>query len=424
MKADFITVLELNKRIKLTLEDNVYLRDVLVKGEISNLTKHSSGHFYFSLKDANASIKAIMFGAGRNPKYKTLKDGDSILANGSVSFYENRGDAQLYVTNIILDGIGLLYQQYEALKQKLSLLGIFAVEHKKAIPLFPHKIGIITSRTGDAIHDVLTTIKRRYPLVETFVFPTTVQGDLASQDIIKSLLLADKQGFDTLILARGGGSFEDLWCFNDELLIETIYNLKTPLITGVGHDPDYTLVDFVADLRAPTPTGAAERATPYTLKDLNTTLQNYKSTLVNRITNTTDKMETRLNNIKERPLFKQKDYLYRNSALLLDNLINSLAMNAKNFISSNQNKISLLKTHLANNFLYNYRNNLSLIQQLKGKLEAYNPLGVLQRGYSIVENKGKILTSITNVKIDDEIKIVFKDGSAEAKIKGVEHGKN
>ena len=261
MNNNYITVTEVNKYIKEVINEDLLLKKVYLKGEISNFKAHSRGHFYFTLKDENSRINAVMFSFNnKNMKFMPY-DGMKVLVTGKIDVYEASGSYQIYVEEMLEDGIGALYVAFEQLKKKLSSEGLFDKDKKKKIRRIPNRIGIVTSPTGAAIKDILTTIKRRYPICETVLFPALVQGDMAANDIANKIRLAnslkDELKLDTLIVGRGGGSLEDLWPFNEEVVARAIYDSEIPVISAVGHEIDITISDYVADLRAPTPTALA-----------------------------------------------------------------------------------------------------------------------------------------------------------------------
>lgn len=274
MNDKYLTVTAVTRYIKHKIESDLNLRKIYLKGEISNFKAHSSGHFYFSIKDENSVIKAIMFSTHAKKLGFIPTEGMKILVTGSISLYEATGNYQIYVEELIEDGVGNLYIAFEKLKEKLSKEGLFDQKYKKQIPKYPTKVGIVTASTGAAIRDILSTIKRRYPICETYLFPCLVQGEAAPIDIVKKLKQAENFGVDVIIVGRGGGSFEDMNCFNDETVARTVFDMTTPVISAVGHEIDYTIIDFVSDLRAPTPTGAAEMAVP-NLFDLNNLIKQY-----------------------------------------------------------------------------------------------------------------------------------------------------
>ncbi|MBQ1468483.1 MAG: exodeoxyribonuclease VII large subunit, partial [Solobacterium sp.] len=262
MSKQVLTVSSLVRYLKNRLEGDSMTQHVLVEGELSNFSNYRSGHWYFTLKDSNAQLRCAMFASSNRKISYVPKDGDKVLVQGDISVFEGRGEMQLIVTNMKPSGIGDLFIQFEALKKKLSEEGLFAEEHKKEIPLYPEHIGLVTGKNTAARSDVLTTLQRRWPVAEVHEYPVLVQGTGSAEQITDALKYMDTLGYDVILLVRGGGSIEDLWSFNSEMLARTIYDLNTPIITGVGHEVDFTIADFVADLRAPTPTGAAERCSP------------------------------------------------------------------------------------------------------------------------------------------------------------------
>ena len=251
---EFLTVSEVNKYIKTYLENNYFLREIFVKGEVSNFKRHQSGTLYFSIKDATSRINVVMFNSYANQIVTELKDGALVLIKGRLSVYEAGGTYQIQAYQVLFDSIGLLYQKYELLKKKLEAEGLFDIQHKKPLPLFPKTIGIITAPYGAAIHDMVQTIQRRWPLAQIILFPSLVQGNKAAEDIAKQIAIADHYGVDVIICGRGGGSIEDLWPFNEEIVARAIYACQTPIISAVGHQSDFTIADFVADKRGLTPT--------------------------------------------------------------------------------------------------------------------------------------------------------------------------
>ena len=309
MNNNYITVGALTRYIKYKIDNDVNLQTVYIKGEISNFKHHSRGHFYFTIKDEESRINAIMF-ASNTSKCKFMPtDGMKVMVTGRITVYEATGGYQIYVTDMLEDGIGNLYIAYEQLKKKLEAEGLFDKTKKKKIPRMPRKIGIITAPTGAAIRDILTTLKRRYPIVETILFPALVQGVEAGKDIAKKIELANTYDIDTLIVGRGGGSIEDLWPFNEEVVARAIYQSKVPIISAVGHEVDFTIADFVADLRAPTPTAAAELA----VVDIGT-IQDYlikaKSRSYNAISKKIQFDQVKLSNLKESYVLKRPSTIY------------------------------------------------------------------------------------------------------------------
>ena len=262
MNRDYITVTQLTKYIKYRIDNDTNLQEVYLKGEISNFKAHTRGHFYFTIKDENSRINAVMFASSaRNVKFMP-EDGMKVLVTGRISVYEATGGYQIYVSEMQEDGVGNLYVAFEQLKKKLMQEGLFATEHKKRIPRIPKRVGVVTAPTGAAIRDIISTIQRRFPLTEIYLFPCLVQGEQAKEDIVRQIKRAENYDLDVLIIGRGGGSIEDLWAFNEEMVARAIYDCPIPTISAVGHEIDFTIADFVSDLRAPTPTGAAEIAVP------------------------------------------------------------------------------------------------------------------------------------------------------------------
>ena len=416
MNNEYITISELTRYIKGIIDNNEFLNKVYIKGEISNFKNHTRGHYYFTLKDEKSRVNAVMFASSvKNIKFMP-NDGMKVLVTGRISVYEATGGYQIYVDDMVEDGVGNLYVAFEQLKEKLGKEGLFDVAHKKKIRKVPRKIGIITASTGAAIKDILTTIKRRFPVCETILFPSLVQGEKAKEDIVRNIELANTYDLDTVIVGRGGGSIEDLWPFNEEIVARAIYNSKIPVISAVGHEIDYTIADFVADLRAPTPTAAAELAVP----DITTILSYLDTAKVrssNAISNLCDSKRMLLNKLEDSYILKRPMAIYEAKEQKLDNLIDNLrnAINKKIEIK----KVKLFE--LTNSYVfYNpdivlgvKRNNL---ENVIHKLEILNPLNTLKRGYTITRFNDKIITNASIVKKDDIITVEFVDGVVKSKI--------
>ena len=416
MNNEYITISELTRYIKGIIDNNEFLNKVYIKGEISNFKNHTRGHYYFTLKDEKSRVNAVMFASSvKNIKFMP-NDGMKVLVTGRISVYEATGGYQIYVDDMVEDGVGNLYVAFEQLKEKLGKEGLFDVAHKKKIRKVPRKIGIITASTGAAIKDILTTIKRRFPVCETILFPSLVQGEKAKEDIVRNIELANTYDLDTLIVGRGGGSIEDLWPFNEEIVARAIYNSKIPVISAVGHEIDYTIADFVADLRAPTPTAAAELAVP----DITTILSYLDTAKVrssNAISNLCDSKRMLLNKLEDSYILKRPMAIYEAKEQKLDNLIDNLrnAINKKIEIK----KVKLFE--LTNSYVfYNpdivlgvKRNNL---ENVIHKLEILNPLNTLKRGYTITRFNDKIITNASIVEKDDIITVEFVDGVVKSKI--------
>lgn len=416
MNNNYITISELNRYLKTKFENDTNLRMVYLKGEISNFKAHTRGHYYFTLKDETSRLNAVMFSYHTgNLKFMPC-DGMKVLVVGRISVYEQTGSYQIYVENMAEDGIGNLYVAFEKLKKDLAKEGLFNPEHKKRIPRMPKRIGIVTASTGAAIRDILTTIKRRYPICETILFPALVQGNEAAADIVKKIELANTYDIDTLIVGRGGGSLEDLWPFNEEIVARAIYNSKVPVISAVGHEIDFTIADFVADLRAPTPTAAAELAVPDTSTILNY-LETAKGRSYQAINNTINNYQTRISNVANSYILKKPTAMYEILEQKLDNLIDKL--NKEINIVIDNNKVRLFKSSnsyiLTNpSMLYKFKEQALL--GLTEKLEVLNPISTLNRGYGIIKKDNVVVSSITNVKDNDDIVINLKDGNIYSKV--------
>ena len=440
MNREYISISDINRIIKFTIDNNESLRSVYIKGEISNLKFHSRGHLYFSLKDENSKINAVMFNYNRYLNF-VPKDGDSVLVHGKVSVYEATGSYQIYVDDMLQDGLGNLYQLFEELKKKLSSEGLFNTEHKKKINRLPRKIGVITAPTGAAIRDVISTINKRYPLVEIYVFPTLVQGEDAGKNIVRMIELANTYPLDTIILGRGGGSIEDLWAFNEEIVARAIYKSNIPIISGVGHEIDFTISDFVADLRAPTPTGAAILATSDKediLKYLKTTKERVNNAILNRLYSCNELIKKyksnyilnnpmRLYDIKEQKLDILYDRINTNIRIKLDNSYKIIDKYKSNYILNNPrvlyenkfDKLSSLSADINSSIKRIIENNGKRLDTLKIKLELLNPKNVLDKGYSILYKDGKIIKNTKDIVLDDNLNVIISDGNIDVIVKGV-----
>ena len=418
-KDKYLTVGALTRYIKYKIDNDEHLKTVFLKGEISNFKMHSTGHMYFSIKDETSKINAIMF--SRDAKNVTFepKEGTKVLVVGRISVYESTGNYQIYVSEMIEDGVGNLYIAFEKLKEKLSKEGLFDDRYKKKIPKMPKKIGIITAPTGAAIKDILSTIKRRYPICETILFPSLVQGDNAKEDIVKNLKIANTYDLDVIILGRGGGSIEDLWPFNEEIVAREIFASRIPIISAVGHEVDFTIADFVADLRAPTPTGAAEMAVPNMID------------IINHIKQLTIRLNESLNKkikLEKINLEKSKNSIViKNPMVMIDNkkqkidLIKESVIRILNLkLENNKNKIEKLKqNYILNNPEVIYKEKQNKLLNLIEKLELVNPLGVLKRGYSITKQDSKVITKIKDIKKTKPLIIKLQDGEIETEIKNI-----
>ena len=416
MDNNYITISELSKYLKSKFDEDLLLRKVYLKGEISNFKAHTRGHYYFTLKDETSRISAIMFASNTRSLKFLPTDGMRVLVTGRISIYEATGGYQIYVDDMLEDGVGNLYVAFEQLKEKLAKEGLFNKEHKKKIPRMPKKIGIVTASTGAAIRDILTTIKRRFPICETILFPALVQGNEAACDIAKKIEIANNYDIDTLIVGRGGGSLEDLWPFNEEVVARAIYNSHIPVISAVGHEVDFTIADFVADLREPTPTAADE----VDVVDMDTVisyLDTAKSRSYNAILNLIDNNKLRLNKITTSYVLKKPTAIYEIKEQKLDGLIDKLNTVMEIKLNLYNNKLDSLKnSYVFNNpdILYKFKS--QNLNNLINKLEVLNPLNTIKRGYAIVKFENKVLSDINLVKKDDSINIELKNGKIEAKV--------
>ena len=389
-----ISVSQLNSYIKDKIADDEYLNNVLVKGEISNFKNHYTGHMYFTLKDENYLIKCIMFKSYAQRLEFMTKDGMKVFALGGVSVFERDGVYQIYVKAMQEDGVGALYKKYEELKRRLEEEGYFDESHKQKIPLMPKTIGVLTSQTGSVIRDIINVSTRRNPNVNIRLLPVPVQGEGAAEKIANGIkFMNDNNLADVLILARGGGSLEDLWPFNEEIVAHAIYNSKLPVISAVGHETDFSISDFVADLRAPTPSAAAELAVPdiYEVKQKINTYQNrLRLTLVKKV----EIMKLRYEKAMSSRVFKEPLRNINDNYLKVDSYVKRLE---KKVVEKQQNE----KTKYV---------------ELVSKLDALSPLKTLTRGYSLVENENKIVKSVNELKTGDKIDIRFVDGKKQAEI--------
>ncbi len=415
MNNEYLTVTQINKYIKYKFENDSNLNLVYLKGEISNFKNHSSGHLYFTLKDENSRIMAVMFrNNAMKIKFNPI-DGTKVLVIGRINVYEANGNYQIYVEEMMEDGIGNLALEFEKLKKKLSEKGYFDERFKKPIPKFPKKIGIITATTGAAIRDIITTINRRYRNVELDIFPCLVQGVGAKEDIVRNLNLANNFDLDVIILGRGGGSIEDLWAFNEEIVAEAIFNSKIPIISAVGHEIDFTISDFVADLRAPTPTAAAELAVPSTIE-----LISYINQLNIRrnkgIVNIINKNKEKLLSLTSSYILKNPESIYEVKAQKIDNLVEKLLFIIKSKLDNNYNNLKHIEVRFNNNIKNTLNNKTNRYINILNKLEALNPILTIKRGYTITSINDKSFNSINSVKKDDIIKTKVMDGYIKSKV--------
>ena len=440
VEQKYLTVTALTKYIKMKLEGDKHLISILIKGEISNFKRHSRGHLYFTLKDENASISGIMFSRDAEKLIFSPKEGDHVLIQGRISLYEPSGTYSIQVSSMSLDGIGELYQKYEALKKELEEKGYFSLEHKRKIPSYPKVIGVITSPTGAVIQDIINTVTRRYPLAEVHLYSALVQGPGSADSIRNQIIYANELGkADVLIVGRGGGSIEDLWSFNEMPVIDAIYNSKIPVITAIGHETDFTISDFVSDLRAPTPTAAAELATP-NKSDLFVKLNEYIEQIYYRIEQLMNTKKTELLYLDQRldllspseklkahheTLIRLTDYLTKSYIYQLETKEYRLSKLTEMMKSPLDKVVAYEKTndqltirlYQAMMGLMNQKN--AKFDLYRAKLETLNPLSVMDKGFAVISKNQKVLTTIKDIQTGDEIELRLKDGRAQALIKSV-----
>ena len=423
MTNNYITIGALNKYLKNLFDNDRNLQEVYLKAEISNFKAHTRGHLYFTLKDETSRINAVMFSYNVSRlKFKPV-DGMKVLVKGKISVYEATGSYQIYVEEMDQDGLGNLYVEFEKLKKKLAVEGLFDQDKKKKIPKVPKKIGIVTASTGAAIKDILTTIKRRFPVCETILFPSLVQGVDAAKDIVKNIEIANTYDIDTLIVGRGGGSIEDLWPFNEEIVARAIYDSKVPVISAVGHEIDFTIADFVADLRAPTPTAAAELAVP-NIETINTYLENVVSRNTISINNYIDSRKQVLSGFVNSYVLKKPTAMYEIKEQNLDFLIDNLNKEIKKILDNNRIRLNkVVSSYVLTNPDIMYKFKMQNLEHIINKLEVLNPMNTIKRGYSIVKKDDKVISDINSVEIDDMLSINIKNGMINAKVVEVNNGK-
>ena len=389
-----VSVTDLNRYIKNKIADDEYLNNILVKGEISNFKHHYTGHMYFTLKDENSLIKCIMFKSYAQKLNFEPRDGMKVYILGSVSVFERDGVYQIYAKVMEEDGLGDLYTRYQKLKKELEEKGLFDERHKKKIPMMPKVIGVLTSQTGSVIRDIINVSTRRNPNVYIRLLPVPVQGEGAGEKIAKGIELMNKNELaDVLILARGGGSLEDLWPFNEEIVANSIYNSKIPIISAVGHETDFSISDFVADLRAPTPSAAAELAVP-DVYEVKQKINTYQNRLKMSLTKKLEIMKLRYEKCMSSSVFKEPTRKINENYIKIDTYVKQL-----------ENLINKVKEKNKNKYI-----------ELVSKLDTLSPLKTLTRGYSIVEKDGKSIKSVLELQKDDEISIRLNDGKKQAKI--------
>ncbi len=392
--AGVYTVKQVNSYIKNMFKQDFLLNSVSVKGEISNCKYHTSGHIYFTLKDADAALSVIMFASQAAKLSLKLKDGMSVVVSGRVDVFDAAGKYQLYANTVQQEGIGELYQKYEQLKQYYEDMGYFAKEYKRPLPAFTRKLGVVTSKTGAAVQDIMNISRRRNPYIQIVLYPAYVQGEHAKQSVVNGIAKLDKLGLDCIIVGRGGGSIEDLWAFNEPEVVEAVFNASTPIISAVGHETDFTLTDFVADMRAPTPSAAAELAV----------------TEVAAVENKIYEYERRLKQMMMYSLTAKRDYLER-LKLQMEylNPVNQIYDKRQRLMNIEDKLNMLIKRCVADN-----RNRLRLYAS---RLEGLSPLKKLDMGYGYIEDsQNDRIISVSQVSPEDEITVYLKDGSIRSKV--------
>ena len=383
-----MTVTELNNYIKNLLDSNRALSSVTVSGEISNFTDHRSGHLYFSLKDSTAQIKAVMFRSARERLKFRPEEGMKVTVHGSVSLYSQGGSVQLYANTMTPDGIGALYKAYEQLKARLADEGLFDEENKKLIPRYPHRIGVITSSSGAAVRDIINVTSRRYPLADIYLYPSLVQGDGAEENLIKALDYIDRSGLvDVIIICRGGGSIEDLWAFNSEKLARRIFSANVPIISAVGHETDFTICDFVSDLRAPKPSAAAELSVP-DVRDILLMLDSATDRLESSLVRLIENKRERLSRLYEKDIFADPEALFADKRSDLSDLF----VRAETAVTD---KITTLS---------------STLKVASARANALSPLAVLSRGYSVARGESGTVRRVEDVKCGDRVSLRVQNG--------------
>ncbi len=396
---NFYSVSQISNYLEAILTQDKILQDLWVKGEVSNFYQANSGHLYFTIKDENAQLKTVMFRHKSRKVDFEIEDGIEIVVHGYINIYKDRGEYQLYADQIVPEGKGTLYQAFEKLKEKLEKEGLFDKEKKKKIPLIPKKIGIVTSPTGAAVRDILSVVDRRFENISILIVPSLVQGDQASQQIVEGIkYLNNRSDIDLIILTRGGGSIEDLWPFNEEEVARAIYTSKIPVISGVGHETDFTIADFVADLRAPTPSAAAELAIA-NREEIGNYLDNLTKRLLQNQRSRIETAHKRLASIAERRLFKKPSELFIDKMQNLDELSRELKYKMEQTLNKSSQKFNILSS----------------------KIDALSPLKTIKRGYSITyDQENNLISDINQIKVGQELKTTIINGDIISAVQKIE----
>ena len=412
-----LTVTALTKYLKLKLDVDSNLQKLLLKGEISNFKRHSRGHFYFTLKDEKTQISAVMFaGATKGVKFEPT-NGMQVVVTGSISLYEPSGTYSIHVTRMTEDGVGNLYVAFNQLKEKLSAKGLFNDAYKKPLPKLPKAIAVITSPTGAAVRDMITTIRRRSPNVQIYLYPALVQGESAAADLIKKIKQVNTEGLvDTIIVGRGGGSIEDLWAFNEEIVAEAIFNSQIPIISAVGHETDFTIADFVADMRAPTPTAAAEMVAP-NIVDVTAYLNQLKARLGQGLKTQINFKEVTLSRLTNHYIMKNPRALFESRLLRLSQLEKSLEYILNENVVRKKQQLERLDQSLNERIGQNLVRTKNDYTVMLTKLEMLNPLAVLKKGYSVVTDEaGNAIKDVKDLTVGKEILGTLDKGYFKAEV--------
>ncbi|ANU12952.1 exodeoxyribonuclease VII large subunit [Planococcus halocryophilus] len=439
MSSDpYLSVKALTKYIKKKFDADPHLRDVYVKGELSNVKIHTSGHIYFTLKDNSARLPGVMFSASaKSVKFKP-ESGMTVLIRGDVTVYEASGQYQLYAQSMQVDGIGDYYLAFEQLKEKLAKEGVFDASHKKHLPRFPKRIAVVTAQTGAAVRDIIITLHRRYPLANVVLYPTLVQGAGAVQSIVQSIQAANKDQFDVLIVGRGGGSIEDLWAFNEEAVARAIFSSEIPIISAIGHETDTTIADFVADLRAPTPTAAAELAVP-SQAELLERISSYRSQMYRTVSSAVSQQKQALNRLTSSYPLAYPERLYRPFIERVERATDSLQRESLQHLNRSKEYYRSLDQRLKSRMpLQQIRQSESDVTELERRLDfqieqllknhsrqlssalrtldALSPLKIMDRGYSIPYIEGSVVKSVEQVTVGDNLMLAMQDGTIQATV--------
>ncbi|MDE5696072.1 MAG: exodeoxyribonuclease VII large subunit [Lachnospiraceae bacterium] len=401
MKQNVYTVAQINSYIKNMFTQDYMLRYVLVKGEVSNCKYHSSGHIYFTLKDAKGVIACVMFAGNRTGLSFRMEEGQMVVVGGTIDVYERDGKYQLYAKQITLDGAGVLYEKFDRMKRKLEEMGMFAPEYKQPIPRYIRTLGVVTAPTGAAVRDIINIATRRNPYIQIILYPAIVQGDQAAASIINGIRALEQLGVDVMIVGRGGGSIEDLWAFNEEAVAQAVFDCQVPVISAVGHETDTTITDFVADLRAPTPSAAAELAV-YDIAQLMDRFAAYSNALNHAMQVQLRRHQSRLENQKVRLKYLSPMNQIQQKRMYCMDLEGQL-------------------TGLINSALTRQRHRMALYAE---KLKGLSPLDKLSQGYAYVEDADhRVINDVNNVKPEDMVQIYVKNGTIQAKVKEINKGK-